>query len=430
LFLSFGASVAYSFYFRIKPVVDARAYDVIAMNIAQGNGFRENLETDVKYDYAIARVGPLYQYFLAGTYKVFGHRYEYVWLIQAILHAASAGLIYLICLLIFAPFARKRQAALWSAVIFGFYPDLIEISAMLMAETLYLFLFCLLLFLFFRYFNNNNNWSILLFGAIFGLSVLSRPPVLFLIPVAFFYFWQKKKITWAVIFGAALIGVCLPWTMRNYNIYHKIMPFGVAGAYNFWIGNHHGASGEQEQPPAALEFIDAGARPIIELQAESMKEFKYFLINHPGEFVKLTLLRINKYFSVIRPMGFWFYQTGFGQFLFLFSSALASVILFIFGWGGFIRAVKLKEELPLYFAAFTAVTPLIIFVTVVETRYRFQIYPLLAVFAGYFIVYLADSKKWRTDKILLFAAAAVFLNGATDLILSIDKFKERLGWFF
>jgi len=430
LFLSFGASIAYSFYFKIKPVVDARAYDVIAMNIALGNGFRENLAVDIKYDYAIARVGPLYQYFLAGTYKILSHHYEYVWLIQAVLHAASAGLVYLICLLVFAPFEQKKRAALWSAAIFGFYPDLIEISAMLMTETLYLFLFCLLLFLFYYYFQQNNIRSVLFLGLVSGLSVLARPPILFLIPITVFYFWQKKKINWAVIFCAALVAVFLPWTMRNYDIYRKIMPFGVAGAYNFWIGNYHGANGEQEQPAAALEFIDAGERPIVELQDKSMKELKYFLTNYPGEFVKLTFLRINKYFSIIRPMGFWFYQTGLSQFLFLFSSASASVILFIFGLGGFIRSVKLKEALPLYLAAFTAVTPLIIFVTVVETRYRFQIYPLLAVFAGYFIVYLTENKKWRADKVLLFAVAAVFLNGAIDLILSLDRLKERLGWFF
>ena len=60
---SFLASLAYSFHFQIRPAVDARAYDVIAQNIARGFGFREEPQKDILHDYAIARVGPLYEYF-------------------------------------------------------------------------------------------------------------------------------------------------------------------------------------------------------------------------------------------------------------------------------------------------------------------------------------------------------------------------------
>ena len=41
---SFLLSVGYSFYFKINPTVDARAYDVIALNIAQGFEPRVNGE--------------------------------------------------------------------------------------------------------------------------------------------------------------------------------------------------------------------------------------------------------------------------------------------------------------------------------------------------------------------------------------------------
>ena len=129
-------------------------------------------------------------------------------------------------------------------------------------------------------------------------------------------------------------------------------------------------------------------------------------------------------------MGFWFYQTGWGQFLFLISSALASACLFIFGLGGAIKAFMAREEKLYYLLALAVITPLIIFITVVETRYRFQIYPLLAVFAGYFIISLKYEPGRLINKILWLSAALILANGLIDLLLSLARLKERLNLFF
>src|SRR3990167_4285379 len=47
--------------------------------------------------------------------------------------------------------ARRESIALWSATIFALYPDLIESAAMLLGETLYLFLWTLFIFAFVWY---------------------------------------------------------------------------------------------------------------------------------------------------------------------------------------------------------------------------------------------------------------------------------------
>ncbi|MDO8592372.1 MAG: glycosyltransferase family 39 protein [bacterium] len=424
---AFLASLAYSFYFRIELAVDARAYDNIAKNIIAGNGYREDLGGDIAQDNAITRVGPLYEFTLAGSYKIFGYHYEAVWILQALLHALTAWLLYLTCLLIFSANEKRKTIALLAAGIFAFYPDLIEISAMLMTETLYLFFVCLLFYVFFYYFSRPDKWRLALaLGLIFGLAVLARPPVLFLAPVIIFLFWSKKKWLPLALCLIVLFLVFAPWTIRNYLTYGEIMPFGAAGNYNFWIGNWHGGDGEQNPQPFHAVFASTHATK--EINSESMRQFKLFLREHPFEFLKLTALRVIKYFSIARPMGWWFYQAGIGQLLFVFSSALASIILFIFSLGGAIKAFMLREEKLNYLLALTIFTPLIIFVTVVETRYRFQIYPLLAIFAGY---YMVDFYKMKhLDKYFWPAAVVILTNGFLDLILSWDKFKERIFKFF
>ncbi len=427
LLASFAASLAYSFYFKITPAVDARAYDIIASNLASGHDYREDLGIDIQHDIAIARVGPLYEYFLAGIYKVFGHNYGPVWLLQAFLHVLTAWLVYKTCLLVFKDDDTKTKIALWAAAITGFYPDLIEISAMLMTETLYIFLFCLMLFAFFRLFDKKSVWAVILLGLVCGLAVLARPPVLFLIPIIIFYFYRQKMLAHAFLFCIVLGLVFVPWTARNYGIYHRIMPFGAAGSMNFWIGNYHGGDGEQAANQHYLDFL--AGHGILDTTDESVKQFKVFLVEYPGEFIKLTALRTNKYFSIIRPMGFWFYQHGWGQFLFLICSAAASVILFIFGLGGLLNAFKTNNTRLLYIAALTIVTPLIIFVTVAETRYRFQIYPLLAILGASVLVPFLQKPKEVFFKILLWSGAIIITNGALDLILSLERLKERTGWF-
>jgi len=426
--LSFAASLSYSFYFRIVPKIDARAYDVIAWNLVEGNGYRESLEGPIERDYAIIRVGPLYQFSLAGIYYIFGHHYEPVWIFHAILHALTVWLVYLTAILIFKENEARKKMAFFAAAAVGFYPDLIEISAMLLIETFYLFLFCLAFYVFFKYFNKDNVWSAVLLGLTFGLATLTRPPVLFLIPILFFYFYSKKKILLGGLFIMTILAVFIPWTVRNYNMYNRVAPFGVAGAFNFWIGNYHGANGEQEPSPDSWAY--AREYGIIEVQAESVRQFKNFLIEYPGEFVKLTFLRVNKYFSVARPMGWWFYQKGIGQFIMLTSSAAASLFLFVFGLGGIIKAFRLSNERAKYLLAFTIITPLIIFITVVETRYRLQIYPLLAILAGYFAIGLLDKKRFWLNKILWISVGIIGSNGLLDILLNLGRIKERLDRFF
>lgn len=426
---SFLVSLLYAFHFRIEPAVDALAYDKIAWNLVNGRGYRENLGKDLAHDYAIARVGPLYEYSLAVVYKVFGHHYGPVWLIQAVLHALSAWLIYLSVLLVLADHEKKKIAGLWAAAIFGFYPDLIEISAMLMTETLYLFFICLMIYLFLRFQGKPSHRLVAALALATGLGVLTRSPILFFVPAMLFYLWRKKLWRQAGLFVLVLVMVFIPWTWRNYQVYGQIMPLGAAGNLNFWIGNYHGGNGEQEPTREQIEFTHS--RELKEVNGESMKQFKTFLVSHPFEFVKLTLLRINKYFSVIRPMGFWFYQTGLGQLLFILSSAAASVILFVFGLAGILRVAILKDRRLYYLLVFAVLTPPIVFITVVETRYRFQIYPLLAIFAGYYIADWPPNRPlWRPEKIFWLAFTLVCANGVVDLLLSLARIKEKLGLIF
>ena len=92
----FFVALLYSLYFHIEPSVDARAYDKIAWNMVQGNGYKEQANLSYDEDIAILRVGPGYEFFLAGIYWLFGHHIWIVWIINALLTAFSAFFVFLI----------------------------------------------------------------------------------------------------------------------------------------------------------------------------------------------------------------------------------------------------------------------------------------------------------------------------------------------
>lgn len=426
LVLSFVAAIFYSFYYRIEPKVDARAYDTIAKNIVNGVGYREDLSVGVENDYAIARVGPVYEYFLAGIYKVFGHNYAPVWVIQAFLHSISAFLVYLSSLLVFKDHKDKVRISLLSSAIFAFYPDLIEISAMLMTETLYLFFVCLFIYTFFLYMESRSTSVFIALGVVSGIAVLSRPPLLFCLPIIMYFLW--KSVSWKqVLIYMAIVGmVFAPWTVRNYLIFKQVMPFGIAGNLNFWIGNHVGANGEQEASDDLNALI--AAKQVKNLGDVALEEFRSFVFKHPLDFIKLSLMRINKYFSIFRPMGFWFYDSGWSQILFVLSSGTFNLVVLVSSMSGLVymhRFKKLSVKVK-YLLALIIATPLILFVTVVETRYRFQIYPFISMLSAYFFSVLYQQKKEFCFSVLVLSFSAVVINGLIDLTLNIQEFKDKI----
>ncbi len=427
LVLSFLASVFYSFVYQIRPVIDAQAYDKIAVNLLAGNGFKEEATKSYEFDYAIVRAGPAYEFFLAGIYVVFGHYYEMVWILQALLHTISVYLIFLSCREIFKE--KGDIIGLIAAALFGLHPDLIEISAMLMTETLYLFLLVLIIWLFIKLYQKPERtcYSVFL-SFVIGLTILSRPPIILFVPIIFVFYILNKKYKQCALFSLVFILTLLPWVIRNYLIYHQFILTTLIGEYNLWVGNTLLANGGQ---------ISGGYNPLttyvdiysfFSLKQKASQEFFLFITNYPLVFIKLCFLRIIRYFSLIRPMGFWFYQTGLSQLLFVASSAVSIIILFVSGFSGMILSLLEKNKPMRYLIAFAVTSPLVLIPTVVQSRYRFQIYPFLAIFGGYVLVALF-TKRIIVKKILIMVGMALIIVSLVDAVYFWPTVVARLRSF-
>lgn len=421
-------SLAYSFWHRIPPVVDAQAYDRIAVNLLSGNGFREDASLQFDRDTAIVRAGPGYEFFLAGIYAVFGHRYEAVWIVQALLHGLTGYLLFRIALRVFPD--RGRAVGLLAAALFGFHPDLIEISAMLMTETLYLFCVVVAVYAFVISLERPDRAGLAaLLGVGTGIAILTRPPVALFVPIICFMYVRARRSLSLGAFFLACAAVLAPWVVRNYAVYDQFILTTLIGDYNLWIGNTILSNGGQISGGfnAVTAFGDANG--YAGLSAEAKRQFFGFIAAHPLVFLELTVLRFIRFFSLIRPMGFWFYQTGLPQAAFVAASLVSGMVLFPFGYAGIVAAIRERQTHLWYLVAIAATAPILLLPTVVQSRYRFQIYPFLALFGAYMLV-RGRREKWWKDRSFQIAAVFLFVVSLLDATIHGATVLERLGRLF
>ncbi|OGY64297.1 MAG: hypothetical protein A3I89_01245 [Candidatus Harrisonbacteria bacterium RIFCSPLOWO2_02_FULL_41_11] len=429
-------SLSYSFYFRIPPAVDARAYNNIAWNIVTGNGYREDVNVPIDEDNAIMRVGPGYEFFLAAIYYLFGHHYEAVWVIQALLNVLSAGLIFLVTKEIFKVH-WNYLIGVTAAILIGFSPDLITMQGMLMTETLGVFLIVLTAYLFFRYFNQTekSGWKIFSIGVTLALASTVRTPALFLIFPIIWVLWKNKNWKHLLFVFLGLVLIFTPWIARNYYVYRTFVPTNLAYGIDLGSGNHFGASGELEPYPVNDLYLEQYG--LVEGSRRLTGEALRFIVFNPLEFLKITLYRTSIYFSFARPTGFWFHLHGWSKAITLVFSAIYSVILFVFGfWGiwslfaGSREARQIsymngrEKTLAKIFLAMLIMMPLAVVGIIVETRYRMLVYPFLAVFAGYGLsVFWQKKLEWQPALIITFLLGA---NTFFDVSRNLGRIFERI----
>jgi len=220
--------------------VDTEKYENFALQIIKGN---------LTYKDSIY-LNPLYPFFLALIYLIFGHSNLSVVIIQAILDSVSCILIYYIASLLF-----NKKVAIIAALIYACYGIAVFYTGILLAPTLVIFF--TLLFIASLLVAQEKGQVLIFFlsGILFGLAVLSRPNTilfLFFLPLWFFTVLKNKLRIHKSIQGflLLLVGFFMVTSLisiRNYLIIEKFTT-SVVGGINFYIGNNPQAKGYYISP--------------------------------------------------------------------------------------------------------------------------------------------------------------------------------------
>jgi len=164
-----------------KLAIDAKEYHGLATQILRGN----LAHPDSVY------MNPLYPFFLASIYFVFGQSYLAVVVIQAILDSASCILIYYIASTLF-----NGRIGIIAALTYAFYGIAVFYTGTLLAPTIVVFFILLFIASMLAAEQRMQAKVFFISGILFGLAVLARPNVIlfvFFLPL-WFLFAPKNKL--------------------------------------------------------------------------------------------------------------------------------------------------------------------------------------------------------------------------------------------
>jgi 4-amino-4-deoxy-L-arabinose transferase-like glycosyltransferase len=221
------------------------------------------------------------------------------------------------------------------------------------------------------------NWVAL--GILIGLQILVRPDMM--LGVVFFVAWLiyalGKRQALSKTIGSAAVAlvlallIVLPWTIRNYQIFDRIVLVSANSGFNFWMGNNAGATGEfvleRDNPEMVADWHAAQQFGFSHNQVERDQYFMSLGLNwvkaHPMDALLGDLKKVVYHWSSRGAVGDWGGISGVMGYYFV-----VSLLILIAGIYGFatIKNRKLQWLLASLFAYSTAVSALFF----VQTRHR------------------------------------------------------------
>jgi tetratricopeptide (TPR) repeat protein len=401
---AFGLRLTYIAEVRFTPFfqtlgLDAKFYDQWARNILAGQGFPDAFF-----------MTPLYSYFLAGIYWLFGRDLLVVRIIQAALGSLSAVLTYAIGVAAF-----NRRVGIASGLVTACYGAMIFYDGAILIEPLLVLFVTLSLYLVLVAERSRRPMlHLFLAGAALGVAAVGRAAALVLVPVAALwaawgaYQGRRTRGAWAaslVILGVA--SVVTPVAIRNYVVSGDLVAITSNGGLNFYVGNSNISSGGYVKPEGLDIVADPEGRTIAEaavgrsLRPSEVSSYWYgraarFIAANPGRWLALTVRKASFAMSSyeIPQLENYYFQKRYSRLLSLPLPGFA--VIAPLGLVGL--AISFRRRRPLLLALYFVVYLLSVVAFFVVARYRLPVVPPLIVgacYAGSEFLDRLRARRWR-----------------------------------
>lgn len=405
-------------YYLDKPISgDAIEYDTIGWNLAQGKGYSSSV--NIPYEPTMSRE-PLYPFFLAFLYKLFGHRIFMVYIIQILLFSITCIFSFLIAKEIFG-----EKIAKYSVLLTALCPTLVNHAMLLYSENIFIFIFILTIYCFIRTYVNNRDikWFIIS-GFLLALTALCKGIMsfFFIFFIILIYLNAKSFIDFlkgytlkVVLFLLTFLIIVSPWIIRNYNL------FGILNLNTFGSRSLLSRAYRSNYPIEKLkasgtyyfsEYLGSKLYPNAFLPAKDAMLEQGHLLDRREKHMQEQGLTIKEINNIFRDEAVYLIREH--PFKFIFTTPLELMRLL-----GFMYIPVLNETYVL--DKFNGVMAF----SLVKGIYRILAYPfILLVIYG---IYL-DRKQWRRNFIIV--ASILYINAMYCLLSGYPRYSVPLIPFY
>lgn len=395
--------------------IDTKKYDEFSQSILAGDWLLRSVPIHMH--------GPIYTYFLALVYGIFGHHYEAAHAVQYVLGAASAATIFLAARLWFS-----NRVAFLAAISLALSATLIVYEGYLLPEILIFFLATLIILLTGLARRNPNRWWYwLLLGFILGLAATQRGNILLcglgIVLWIIFGFKESSLRRKSIAIALFMFGIALaiaPTTLHNRIIGGQWILTTSSGPLTFYLGNGAEATGTFIVGPRTRHHITEVSYGLTTWQELLIDDIK----SDPLRWIALMLKKTYLFWAAYDPPDNFSYDLH-KQFSPLTNSGqLPYYLIVAFGFAGMVVAWPRRRFLmELYLFVFIYMASIVI--AIISGRYRLLEMAPMSIFAGvafWKMIGWLQSKQWRnlTATCASIAALLFILN-----IYTVEPFPIR-----
>ena len=222
-------------------------------------------------------------------------------------------------------------------------------------------------------------WAKRLAGlAVVGYALLSMLPVLLVWLTYCTRSDSRIRLAKPALAAIVAVACCVPWTLRNFVVFHRVIPFRSNLSYELYIGNnenydehHRGATPVITQELETLRYLRMGETAFMD---EERRKALQFIASHPRMEVKLLRWRfVDFWMGVADPLRTFVAANSWpirGILLVNFVSALGALL-------GIVTLFSKRNPYAVSLATFPVVFPLLYYVTHTSLRYRHPIDPVV-----------------------------------------------------
>lgn len=359
----------------------------IAVSLASGHGFGSPFRVATG---PTAWMTPVYPLLLAGIFRLFGTYTFSAYRAAALMNIFFATLV---CIPIYYTAKRIGGTGLGAgaAWLWAIFPNAILLTfESIWGECLTALLAATILWATLAIDGSRRLRDWCGYGLLWGLLLMTDPTVSSVLPFLLAWLiyrkWRKQRpapVSKTLGGPALAVGIailcCVPWTVRNYEVFHTFVPLRSVLGLQLWLGNNpmatpvwHAKLHPINDPAQRAEYVRMGE---IAYMHRKLGEALDYMVSHPGRVA---------YLSARRFVAIWAGGTPYPVRAFLANPSLWFRYVLLFNLlaalgtvAGIVILFRRRSPYALCVAVFPVVFPWAFYLTLAMPRYRLPIDPMV-----------------------------------------------------